>query len=114
MSKSFVSILLGLCTLNNTILLSTDFHGNALSTSSSSFTKMKTVNRDSLLSIQLISHLIGYSLSKLGTKYIYIKIKGFNHSKRSICKGLHLSKLQVLRVYSVINIIFNGCRLAKR
>jgi small subunit ribosomal protein S11 len=112
--ENLIVIINVFATSNNTIINVSSFRNKTLFFGSSGLLGAKGSRRSSSYLGQAISSLLGKKLLNLGTRYLYIKIKGFGKGRYSSLKGFFLLGLSILSISDNTPLPFNGCKPSKR
>jgi small subunit ribosomal protein S11 len=112
--KKLIAIVNILSTSNNTIINISDIHSRTLFFGSGGLLGIKGSRRSTSYAGQAIANVLGKKLLSLGTKYIYIKLKGFGKGRYTSTKGFSALGLNILSISDVTSLPFNGCKPSKK
>ena len=99
---------------NNTLITITNIKGQTILFGSSGLLGFKGAKRGTAFAGQSIADILAKKISMLGFRFLYIQLKGFGSSRKSVLKGFLLSGLKVLMIKDKTNIAHNGCKAKKK
>nr|AHX02482.1 ribosomal protein S11 [Riquetophycus sp. HSY-2014a] len=112
-NKKKLIILTILFTTNNILYALTDLNGKVIFWTSIGSKKTKGIKKTVSTSILAVTKNISNYIQKIGYKNLYIKIKGFNKSKKLVIKYLNQSFLNILLISDETSFPHNGCKKVK-
>ncbi|MCI6735760.1 MULTISPECIES: 30S ribosomal protein S11 [Aerococcus] len=101
-------------TFNNTIVMITDEHGNAISWSSAGALGFKGSRKSTPYAAQLASETATKAAMDYGMKSVEVSVKGPGSGRESAIRALQAAGLEVTAIRDVTPIPHNGCRPPKR
>lgn len=101
-------------TFNNTIVMITDEHGNAISWSSAGALGFKGSRKSTPYAAQMASETATKSAMEHGMKSVEVSVKGPGLGRESAIRALQAAGLEVTAIRDVTPIPHNGCRPPKR
>lgn len=101
-------------TFNNTIVMITDVHGNAVSWSSAGALGFKGSKKSTPFAAQMAAESAAKSSMEHGMKSVEVSVKGPGSGRESAIRSLQATGLEVTSIRDVTPIPHNGCRPPKR
>lgn len=101
-------------TFNNTIVMITDEHGNAISWSSAGALGFKGSRKSTPYAAQLASETATKAAMDHGMKSVEVTVKGPGSGRESAIRALQAAGLEVTAIRDVTPIPHNGCLPPKR
>lgn len=101
-------------TFNNTIVMLTDEHGNAVSWSSAGALGFKGSRKSTPYAAQMASEAAAKVAMDHGMKTVEVSVKGPGSGRESAIRALQSAGLEVTAIRDVTPIPHNGCRPPKR
>ena len=101
-------------TFNNTIVMITDEHGNAISWSSAGALGFKGSRKSTPYAAQMASETATKVAMDHGMKSVEVSVKGPGSGRESAIRALQAAGLEVTAIRDVTPIPHNGCRPPKR
>lgn len=101
-------------TFNNTIVMITDEHGNAISWSSAGALGFKGSRKSTPYAAQMASETATKAAMDHGMKSVEVAVKGPGSGRESAIRALQAAGLEVTAIRDVTPIPHNGCRPPKR
>ena len=101
-------------TFNNTIVMITDEHGNAISWSSAGALGFKGSRKSTPSAAQMASEAASKTAMDQGMKTVEVSVKGPGPGRESAIRALQAAGLEVTSIRDVTPIPHNGCRPPKR
>ena len=101
-------------TFNNTIVMITDEHGNAISWSSAGALGFKGSRKSTPYAAQMASETATKAAMDHGIKSVEVSVKGPGSGRESAIRALQAAGLEVTAIRDVTPIPHNGCRPPKR
>ncbi|YP_001874774.1 ribosomal protein S11 (mitochondrion) [Hemiselmis andersenii] len=101
-------------TFNNTLMTVTDIKGKTLIFTSAGFLGLKGVRRSTAYAGQTLTTVLSKNMSKLGIRFIQIRLKGFGNARKSVLKGFAATNLEIISIKDFTSIAHNGCRRKKK
>lgn len=101
-------------TFNNTIVMITDDHGNAISWSSAGALGFKGSRKSTPYAAQMASEAASKTAMENGMKSVEVSVKGPGSGRESAIRALQAAGLEVTAIRDVTPIPHNGCRPPKR
>jgi|SRR5690554_982775 len=98
----------------NIIISITNMKGDIINWFSSGCLKLKGFRKGSPLAAKLMSNCLVDRLQNYNIKKFVLKIRGQGLIKKMFLKYLALTKLNILKLYDISNIAFNGCKKQKQ
>lgn len=102
-----------LFTSNNILYSVTQLNGDVLFWTTSGTKKLKGTKKIVSTSITSAIKFTANYISSLNYKYVYVKIKGFGKSKRTVIKQLNQSFFNILLISDETSFPHNGCKRSK-
>ena len=112
--KVLIAVVNVFSTSNNTIINISDIYSKTLFFGSGGLLGIKGSRRSTSYAGQAIASVLGKKLLSLGTKYIYIKLKGFGKGRYPSIKGFSILGFNILNISDVTSLAFNGCKPPKK
>jgi small subunit ribosomal protein S11 len=101
-------------TFNNTIVMITDVHGNALAWSSAGALGFKGSKKSTPFAAQMASETAAKSAMEHGLKSVDVTVKGPGSGREAAIRALQATGLDVTAIRDVTPVPHNGCRPPKR
>lgn len=101
-------------TFNNTIVMITDEHGNAVSWSSAGALGFKGSRKSTPYAAQMASEAAAKVAMDNGMRTVEVSVKGPGSGRESAIRALQAAGLEVTAIRDVTPIPHNGCRPPKR
>ncbi|MDK6805544.1 30S ribosomal protein S11 [Aerococcus sp. UMB7834] len=101
-------------TFNNTIVMITDEHGNAISWSSAGALGFKGSRKSTPYAAQMASEAASKTAMDQGMKTVEVSVKGPGPGRESAIRALQAAGFEVTSIRDVTPIPHNGCRPPKR
>ena len=101
-------------TFNNTIVMITDEHGNAISWSSAGALGFKGSRKSTPYAAQMASETATKAAMDHGMKSVEVSVQGPGSGRESAIRALQAAGLEVTAIRDVTPIPHNGCRPPKR
>ena len=101
-------------TFNNTIVMITDVHGNAVSWSSAGALGFKGSKKSTPFAAQMAAEAAAKVAMENGMKTVEVSVKGPGSGRESAIRSLQANGLDVTAIRDVTPIPHNGCRPPKR
>lgn len=101
-------------TFNNTIVMITDVHGNAVSWSSAWALGFKGSKKSTPFAAQMAAESAAKASMEHGMKSVEVSVKGPGSGRESAIRSLQATGLEVTAIRDVTPIPHNGCRPPKR
>ena len=101
-------------TFNNSIVTSTDEHGNAVSWSSAGALGFKGSRKSTPFAAQMASEAAAKQAMEHGMKYVDVTVKGPGAGREAAIRALQSAGLEVTSIKDVTPVPHNGCRPPKR
>ena len=101
-------------TFNNTIVMITDVHGNAVAWSSAGALGFKGSRKSTPFAAQMASEAAAKSAQEHGLKTVEVTVKGPGSGRESAIRALAAAGLEVTAIRDVTPVPHNGCRPPKR
>ena len=101
-------------TFNNTIVMITDVHGNALAWSSAGALGFKGSKKSTPFAAQLASEAAAKAAQEQGLKTVSVTVKGPGSGRESAIRALAAAGLNVTSISDVTPVPHNGARPPKR
>ena len=101
-------------TFNNTIVMITDVHGNALAWSSAGALGFKGSRKSTPFAAQVASEVAGRAAVEQGIKNLEVEIKGPGPGRESSVRALSALGIRITSISDVTPVPHNGCRPQKR
>ena len=101
-------------TFNNTIVMITDVHGNALAWSSAGALGFKGSKKSTPFAAQMASEAAAKSAQEHGLKTVEVTVKGPGSGRESAIRTLQVAGLEVTSIKDITPLPHNGCRPPKK
>ena len=101
-------------TFNNTIVMISDVHGNAVSWSSAGSLGFKGSRKSTPFAAQMAAEAAAKGAIENGMKTVEVSVKGPGSGRESAIRSLQANGLDVTAIRDVTPIPHNGCRHPKR
>ena len=101
-------------TINNTIVMITDVHGNALAWSSAGALGFKGSKKSTPFAAQMASEAAAKAAQEQGLKTVSVTVKGPGSGRESAIRALAAAGLNVTSISDVTPVPHNGARPPKR
>ncbi|HLR88630.1 MAG TPA: 30S ribosomal protein S11 [Atopostipes sp.] len=101
-------------TFNNTIVMISDVHGNAISWSSAGALGFKGSRKSTPFAAQMAAEAAAKVAIENGMKTVEVSVKGPGSGRESAIRSLQANGLDVTAIRDVTPIPHNGCRPPKR
>ena len=101
-------------TFNNTIVMITDVHGNALAWSSAGALGFKGSKKSTPFAAQMASEAAAKAAQEQGLKTVSVTVKGPGSGRESAIRALAAAGLNVTSISDVTPVHHNGARPPKR
>ena len=101
-------------TFNNTIVMITDVHGNALAWSSAGALGFKGSRKSTLFAAQMAAETAAKSAMEHGLRTVEVTVKGPGSGREAAIRSLQAAGLEVTAIRDVTPVPHNGCRPPKR
>ena len=101
-------------TFNNTIVMISDVHGNAVSWSSAGSLGFKGSRKSTPFAAQMAAEAAAKGAIENGMKTVEVSVKGPGSGRESAIRSLQANGLDVTAIRDVTPIPHNGCRPPKR
>lgn len=101
-------------TFNNTIVMITDVHGNAISWSSAGALGFKGSRKSTPFAAQMAAESAAKVSMEHGMKTVEVAVKGPGSGREAAIRSLQAAGLEVTAIRDVTPIPHNGCRPPKR
>lgn len=101
-------------TFNNTIVMISDVHGNAVAWSSAGALGFKGSRKSTPFAAQMAAEAAAKDAIENGMKTIEVSVKGPGSGRESAIRSLQANGLDVTAIRDVTPIPHNGCRPPKR
>ena len=101
-------------TFNNTIVMITDVHGNALAWSSAGALGFKGSRKSTPFAAQMASEAAAKSAQEHGLKTVEVTVKGPGSGRETAIRALAAAGLEVTAIRDVTPVPHNGARPPKR
>ncbi len=101
-------------TFNNTIVMISDVHGNAVAWSSAGALGFKGSRKSTPFAAQMAAEAAAKEAIENGMKTIEVSVKGPGSGRESAIRSLQANGLDVTAIRDVTPIPHNGCRPPKR
>ncbi|MCE8348202.1 30S ribosomal protein S11 [Listeria monocytogenes] len=101
-------------TFNNTIVMITDTHGNALAWSSAGSLGFKGSRKSTPFAAQMAAESAAKSAQEHGLKTLEVTVKGPGSGREAAIRALQAAGLEVTAIKDVTPVPHNGCRPPKR
>ena len=101
-------------TFNNTIVMITDRHGNALCWATSGGSGFRGSRKSTPFAAQVAAGNCGEKAQAMGMKNLEVRVKGPGPGRDSAIRGLNAQGLKIQSITDVTPIPHNGCRPSKK
>ena len=101
-------------TFNNTIVMITDVHGNALAWSSAGALGFKGSRKSTPFAAQMAAETAAKSAMEHGLRTVEVTVKGPGSGREAAIRSLQAAGLEVTAIRYVTPVPHNGCRPPKR
>ncbi|ABL01980.1 SSU ribosomal protein S11P [Candidatus Ruthia magnifica str. Cm (Calyptogena magnifica)] len=101
-------------TFNNTIVMITDRHGNAICWSASGGSGFRGSRKSTPFAAQVTAGSCGEKALAFGMKNLEVRVKGPGPGRDSAIRGLNAQGLKIQSITDVTPIPHNGCRPSKK
>ncbi|GEN48250.1 30S ribosomal protein S11 [Ligilactobacillus pobuzihii] len=101
-------------TFNNTLVMITDVHGNAVSWSSAGALGFKGSRKSTPFAAQMASEAAAKAAMDYGMKTVDVTVKGPGSGREAAIRALQTTGLEVTAIKDVTPVPHNGCRPPKR
>ena len=101
-------------TFNNTIVMITDVHGNALAWSSAGALGFKGSRKSTPFAAQMAAETAAKSAMEHGLRTVEVTVKGPGSGREAAIRSLQSAGLEVTAIRDVTPVPHNGCRPPKR
>lgn len=101
-------------TFNNTIVMITDEHGNAVSWSSAGSLGFKGSKKSTPFAAQMAAEVAAKGGMENGMKTVEVAVKGPGSGREAAIRSLQATGLEVTAIRDVTPVPHNGCRPPKR
>ena len=101
-------------TFNNTIVMITDVHGNALAWSSAGALEFKGSRKSTPFAAQMAAETAAKSAMEHGLRTVEVTVKGPGSGREAAIRSLQAAGLEVTAIRDVTPVPHNGCRPPKR
>ncbi len=101
-------------TFNNTLVMITDAHGNAVAWSSAGSLGFKGSRKSTPFAAQMASEAAAKSSMDYGMKSVAVTVKGPGSGREAAIRALQTTGLEVTSIKDVTPVPHNGCRPPKR
>ena len=101
-------------TFNNTIVMITDVHGNAISWSSAGSLGFKGSKKSTPFAAQMAAEAAGKVAMEYGMSTVEVTVKGPGSEREAAIRSLQATGLEVTAIRDVTPVPHNGCRPPKR
>ena len=101
-------------TFNNTIVMITDVHGNAVSWSSAGALGFKGSKKSTPFAAKMAAESAAKGSMEHGMKTVEVSVKGPGSGREAAIRSLQATGLEVTAIRDVTPIPHNGCRPPKR
>ena len=101
-------------TFNNTIVMLTDVHGNAIAWSSAGSLGFKGSKKSTPFAAQMAAEVAAKAAMEHGLKTVDVTVKGPGSGRESAIRSLQTAGLEITSIKDVTPIPHNGCRPPKR
>jgi small subunit ribosomal protein S11 len=101
-------------TFNNTIVMITDRHGNAVCWATSGGSGFRGSRKSTPFAAQVAASNCGEKALTFGMKNIEVRVKGPGPGRDSAIRGLNSQGLKIQSITVVTGIPHNGCRPSKK
>lgn len=101
-------------TFNNTIVMITDTHGNAISWSSAGALGFKGSKKATPFAAQMAAEAAAKTAMEHGLRTVDVTVKGPGSGREAAIRSLQATGLEVTAIRDVTPVPHNGCRPPKR
>ena len=101
-------------TFNNTLVMITDVHGNAVAWSSAGALGFKGSRKSTPFAAQMASEAAAKAAMDHGMKNVEVAVKGPGSGREAAIRALQTTGLEVTSIKDVTPVPHNGCRPPKR
>lgn len=101
-------------TFNNTLVMITDVHGNAVAWSSAGALGFKGSRKSTPFAAQMASEAAAKGAMDYGMKTVEVSVKGPGSGREAAIRALQTTGLEVTSIKDVTPVPHNGCRPPKR
>ncbi|MGX6979196.1 30S ribosomal protein S11 [Vagococcus elongatus] len=101
-------------TFNNSIVMITDVHGNAISWSSAGALGFKGSKKSTPFAAQMAAEAAAKTAMEHGLKSVDVTVKGPGSGREAAIRSLQATGLEVTAIRDVTPVPHNGCRPPKR
>ena len=101
-------------TFNNTIVMITDVHGNALAWSSAGALGFKGSRKSTPFAAQMAAETAAKTAMEHGLRTVEVTVKGPGSGREAAIRSLQAAGLEVTAIRDVTPVPHNGCRPPKR
>lgn len=101
-------------TFNNTLVMITDVHGNAVAWSSAGSLGFKGSRKSTPFAAQMASKAAAKGAMEHGMKTVEVAVKGPGSGREAAIRALQTTGLEVTSIKDVTPVPHNGCRPPKR
>lgn len=101
-------------TFNNTLVMITDVHGNAVAWSSAGSLGFKGSRKSTPFAAQMASEAAAKGAMDYGMKTVGVTVKGPGSGREAAIRALQTTGLEVSSIKDVTPVPHNGCRPPKR
>ena len=101
-------------TFNNTLVMITDVHGNALAWSSAGALGFKGSRKSTPFAAQMAAETAAKSAMEHGLRTVEVTVKGPGSGREAAIRSLQAAGLEVTAIRDVTPVPHNGCRPPKR
>lgn len=101
-------------TFNNTIVMITDRHGNAICWQTSGGSGFRGSRKSTPFAAQVAASKCAENAKSMGMQNIEVRVKGPGPGRDSAIRGLNSQGLKIQSITDVTPIPHNGCRPAKK
>ncbi len=101
-------------TFNNTLVMITDIHGNAVAWSSAGSLGFKGSRKSTPFAAQMASEAAAKVAMENGMKTVEVAVKGPGSGREAAIRALQTTGLEVTSIKDVTPVPHNGCRPPKR
>jgi len=101
-------------TFNNTIVMITDTHGNALAWSSAGALGFKGSRKSTPFAAQMAAETAAKAAMEHGLRIVEVTVKGPGSGREAAIRSLQAAGLEVSAIRDVTPVPHNGCRPPKR
>ena len=101
-------------TFNNTIVMITDVHGNALAWSSAGALGFKGSRKSTPFAAQMAAETAAKSAMEHGLRTVEVTVKGPGSGREAAIRSLQAAGLEVTAIRDVTPVPHNGCRPPRR